>query len=167
MKNDKVLGWYPADPGFRKKFERAVIEGFRHCAAHGDLSVVQRHLNTIPDVKVRHGLAVHLKGQFPVLARKDGSLGLNKERAKGFDWSNLESAKIWPRRLHLSKDAFSIGAEKFTVGELIDEFIDAIVLSRHTVPNAELQRLRETIDKVLDRRSSAPSEGVAASENKG
>jgi hypothetical protein len=95
---------------------------------------------------------------------KNGSLGLNKERAKGFDWSILGRAKIWPRRLQLSNDAFSVGTEKFTISELIDDFIDAIVLSRHSIPERELERLRQTVDAVLARRSKASS-AVAASSN--
>lgn len=163
MKSEKLAGWYPADPAFRRKFEKAVVDGFRHCAEFGDLSLVQRHLNTIADHKARHSFATHLKGQFPVSVRKDGALGLNKERAKDFDWSILDHAKIWPRRLHLSNDAFSVGAEKFTISELIDEFIDAIVFSRHSVPEPELQRLRETVDTVLARRSNAPSVAAVSS----
>jgi hypothetical protein len=163
MKTEKLAGWYPADPAFRRKFERAVVDGFRLCAQHGDLSLVQRHLNTIPDQKVRHSFATHLKGQFPVSVSKDGALGLNRERAKDFDWSILETAKIWPRRLHLSNAAFSVGAEKFAISELIDDFIDAILLSRHTVPEGELKRLRDTVDTVLARRSKAPSDAAASS----
>jgi hypothetical protein len=163
MKSEKLAGWYPADPAFRRKFEKAVADGFRHCAEHGDLSLVQRHLNTIPDQKVRHSFASHLKGQFPVSVNKDGALGLNKERAKGFDWSILGSAKIWPRRLHLSNEVFTVGTEKFTIVELIDDFIDAILLSRRTVPEVELKRLRETVDIVLARRSNASSGAAAAS----
>src|SRR4051812_30629355 len=115
MKSEKFVGWYPADPAFRRKFEKAVIDGFRQCAEYGDLSLVQRQLNTIPDRKLRHSFASHLKGQFPVSVNKDGAIGLNKERAKDFDWSILESAKIWPRRLHLSNEAFTVGTEKFTI----------------------------------------------------
>lgn len=163
MKTEKLAGWYPADPAFRRKFERAVVDGFRHCAQHGDLSLVQRHLNTIPDQKVRHSFATHLKGHFPVSVRKDGALALNRERAKDFDWSILDRTKIWPRRLHLSNAAFSVGAEKFEISELIDDFIDAILLSRHTVPEGELKRLRDTVDTVLARRNKAPSDGAASS----
>ena len=162
MKSEKLTAWYPADPAFRRKFERALTEGFRRCAEHGDLSEVQRLLKLIPDAKMRLGFAQHLKTRFPVCIKQSGSVGVDRERAKTFDWSVLDSSKIWPRRLHLSKEAFTVGTERLTIVELIDDFIDAILLSRHSVPEKELLRLKETIDTVLDRRRHASSRSTAS-----
>lgn len=163
MKSEKLAVWYPADPAFRRIFERALTEGFRRCAKHGDLSEVQRLLKLIPDPKRRLSFAQHLKTRLPICIKQGGSVGVDKERAKAFDWSVLDSAKIWPRRLHLSNEAFTVGAERLTIGELIDDFIDAILLSRHSVPEKELLRLKETIDNVLDRRRHASSGSAASS----
>jgi hypothetical protein len=164
MKNEKLAGWYPADPKFRAKFERELLKALGHFAEHGDLSLAQRLITSVPDLKARQGIAQQLARHFPIIAGKNGTLRRDRDRAVNFAWEAIGRRKLWPARMYLSKETFSIGSERFTISELIDDFIDAIVFSRHTVPEGELQRLRETVDIVLARRRDAPS-GVKASSS--
>ena len=154
MVKGKEIGWFPADPAFRMKFEEAIIEGFKHFIEHGDLSYVQHILAEIPDKNARNTLIIQLKSKFPIALRKNGSLAIDPDRAEGFDWSIIEQPNIWPRRL-FTNNWFSVGGESFSSSELIDEVIDALVLDRNVIPDSELQRLKSVVDRVLDRRTGA------------
>lgn len=125
-----------------------MLEGFKHFRQHGDLAYVQRLIVDIPDTRTRHEFAIELCRQSPINIRKDGTLSLNKERAETFDWTVINSVKIWPRRLVMSDDCHSIGNQTFSTTEFIYEVIDALVLHRNAVDPSGLKDCGKRLIKV-------------------
>ena len=147
------IGWYPSDLGFRRRFEEAVRNGLRHFSLHGDITAVQRLLDPISDKSIRFLILKSIATQFPVSVGKTGNLVRDRDRANGFDWSAIELAQFWPKRISVRDDVFYLQGLEFSAVELIDEVIDALVLQRHAIPDEHLQRLKEAVDAVARRRA--------------
>ena len=161
------IGWYPTDPNFRKRFEEAIADGLRHFVKHGDITGVQRLLDLIDDKATRYAIAKSIAAQFPVLVGKNGKLARDKARANGFDWSALDTARFWPKRITVSDDRFFLQGQQFSAVELIDEVIDALILQRHAIPDDKLEQLKNTIDAITQRRLSKAEGSVPESERSG
>lgn len=153
MPGASEIGWYPSDPSFRRRFEQAVVDGLRHFATHGDITRVQCLLVPIPDKATRQVIAKSISSQFPVLIRSNGTLARDKARAEGFDWSALDCARFWPRRINVSEDRFYIKGEAFSAHELIEEVLDALVLQRNAITDDQVRRLKEAVDALAQRRA--------------
>lgn len=158
------VGWYPTDPNFRKRFEEAIVDGLRHFVKHGDITGVQRLLDPIDDKGTRYAIAKRIADQFPVLVGKNGKLARDKARADGFDWSALDTARFWPKRITVSDDRFFLQGQQFSAVELIDEVIDALILQRHAIPDEKLEQLKNTVDAIAQRRLSKAEGSVPESE---
>jgi predicted nucleic-acid-binding protein len=154
MSKEGEIGWYPREPSFRKKFEQAVRRGLQHFVAHGDITQVQRLLDEIPDKTTRFVIAKNLATQFPLYINRNGKLGRNKIRSEGFDWSAIDTARLWPQRLHIVEDRFFLLGEDFSAEELIEEVIDALILHRHAIADDQLDRLKSAVDDVSVRRAA-------------
>lgn len=159
------LGWYPRDPNYRKAYENAMRAALQHFARHGDVTQVQQLLELVTDKEVRFLIARRVATQFPIRVNQSGKLSRDKDRSPDFDWSAIETASFWPRRIQSEAGHISIRNEEFSLSELIDEVIDVLVLHRHTIPDGDLERLQNAVDTVAKRRRPrAPSEpGLPAS----
>ncbi|WP_155646329.1 hypothetical protein [Erythrobacter donghaensis] len=137
----------------------------QHFARHGDVTQVQQLLELVTDREVRFVIARRVATQFPIRVNQSGKLSRDKDRSPDFDWSAIETASFWPRRIQSEAGHISIRNEEFSLSELIDEVIDVLVLHRHTIPDGDLERLQNAVDTVAKRRRPrAPSEpGLPAS----